>query len=66
MSVTDVAMQSRCPTCLAEQYVMNVIAFSLGEIRCGGCGRRTTKMTRGQYVAALHQAREAHTIGDRL
>lgn len=52
------AMQSRCPTCLGEQYVLNVIPFSQGNYGCSVCGAKTKPMTYEQWRAALRKARE--------
>lgn len=49
----DIAMQSRCPHCLGEQWAMTVIAFSRGEHGCTVCGWKTKPMTNEQWYAAL-------------
>lgn len=51
------AMQTRCPHCLAEQYVLNVIEFSAGECGCHLCGKKTTPMTYRKWYDALKAAR---------
>ncbi len=49
----EMAMQTRCPHCLGEQWVMTVIAFSAGEHGCTKCGWHTRPMTYAQWHAAL-------------
>lgn len=60
----ELAMQSRCPHCLGEQWVMTVIAFSRGEHGCTKCGWKTTPMTYAQWYAALSAKRNATTEQD--
>lgn len=50
-------MQGICPACLTEQYLLNVVAFSAGDIPCGSCNKKTTVMTLNEYRAALCEAR---------
>ncbi len=47
------ATQPRCPRCCAEIYVMNVLAFSLGELACHKCQRRSVAMTKTEWLAAI-------------
>jgi len=54
----DVALQTRCIHCLAEQPAPNVIAFSYGETDCHRCLRKTRLMTRQEYMDALFAAWE--------
>ncbi len=51
------ALQTRCPHCLGEQYVLNVLYFSAGEAGCSVCGRKSTPMSDEQWKAALSAAR---------
>lgn len=53
-----VAMQSRCPHCLGEQYCLNVIGFSTGKRGCTVCGEKSTVMTYEQWHDALDAARQ--------
>lgn len=53
----DIAMQTRCVHCLAEQYALNVIAVSTGEAGCAWCGQKSRPMTESEYRAALAATR---------
>lgn len=53
----QVAMQSRCPHCLGEQYVLNILGFSNGENGCSKCGEKTAVMTYEQWYESLRIAR---------
>lgn len=55
---TKQAVQSRCPHCLGEQYVLNVLYFSAGQTGCTVCGRLTTPMTERQWRDALRATRQ--------
>lgn len=57
MNREDMAMQTRCPHCLGEQYILNVIAFSEGENGCSVCGQRTTPMDRHDWYRVLAEKR---------
>lgn len=55
--MTDQAMQTRCPNCLREQYILNVVDFSNGAIGCHVCGKKTQPMTYEQWFDALRERR---------
>lgn len=55
--MSELAMQTRCPRCLGEQYAMNVIGFSQGKHGCTICGHPSRPMTQDEWYDALHQAR---------
>lgn len=57
------AMQTRCPHCLGEQYVLNVIDFSNGLVSCPRCGHKTTPMTYEQWYDALRATRVQRSRG---
>lgn len=48
-------MQTRCPLCGGEQYVLNVITFSDGKSGCTCCGQRTIPMTEAEWVLCLRE-----------
>lgn len=54
------AVQTRCPHCLGEQYVLNVIDFSLGEAPCHLCGQFSREMTTEEWFAAIAARRREH------
>lgn len=58
MALDDDAMQTRCPNCLGEQYMLNVLTFSAGETACAHCGEWTRPMSYRQWYDALAAARK--------
>lgn len=54
---TELAMQSRCPACLREQYVLNVVEFSEGAVPCDRCGVYSRRMTYVQWHEAMRLTR---------
>lgn len=59
MENRDLAMQTRCPTCLGEQYGATVLQFSNGKHGCTCCGRYTEPMSQSDWYLALARARRA-------
>lgn len=55
----DEAIQTRCPNCLAELYVLNVMSFSDGETPCPSCGEKTRVMSYREWYDVLKAARAA-------
>ena len=49
----DIAMQSRCVHCGAEQYAMAVSEISRGNSPCVWCGKKSKQMTEREYDETL-------------
>ncbi len=49
----DLVWQPRCPNCLHEHYVLNVVSISAGLVPCGNCGQRRSFNTEEEYREAL-------------